>query len=126
MRTALALVALLVAGHALAREPVKGLSQGMDYAKARALVLRQGWQADTSNPMHKDEMQASLQKFFIDSGFTEVETCLPTGLGTCTAAFHDAEGRRLYLFTGEPFEDHATITSWCVGSRDPNCRPETH
>ena len=122
MRTALALVALLAAGPAWAADTVSGLMQGMDYAEARAAVQQQGWQADTLNPMQKDELQQTLQSYFIVRGFTEVENCLPTGLGTCTARFYDAAGRQLFLFTGEPDENSAKLSSWCLGRRDPDCR----
>jgi hypothetical protein len=99
----------------------------MSYTDARAALLAKGWQANVENPMHKEELQQALQAWFISKGFNEVVHCYPTGLGICTAAFHDERGRQFYVFTGEPPDEDekdvsASVTSWCLGRREVNCR----
>lgn len=134
MRTSLSVAVFIVAGlsspataqttgmaHTIPSVRLTGLSQGMEYEKARAVVLDQGWQASITNPMHKSELQQGLQSYFIGKGFHEVDECLPTGLGTCTAIFHDDRGRKLFLFTSEPADQGARLSAWCLGRRTPNC-----
>ena len=94
-------------------QSVPRLTQGMPYVQARKMILSAGWQASISNPMHKDELQQVLQKWFIQRGFLEVSGCMPTGLGLCSTVFHNAQGQKLFVDTSEP-EPFPKIVSWCL------------
>lgn len=108
------LLSLVFPSKAFAQE-LPRLIQGMPYEQAREMLVNNGWQAAQQNPMYKEELQQRLQQWFLDRGMTEVEHCLPTGLGTCRAIFHDDNGRTLVLFTTSgSYGDRAPVkvTQW--------------
>lgn len=123
MRVALAVVVALVVFsrgvQAASSEP--GITQDMPYAAARSALVRRGWQAEVKNPNQLGDLQSSLQEWFLKKGFLEIRECLPTGLGTCTAIFHDASGNTLYVYTGEAGDMEPRIRSWCFNRDDVNC-----
>lgn len=90
-------------------QAIPRLTQGMPYQKARQMLLKNGWQAVEVNPTVKEEIQRSLQAWFLKRGFNEVESCAATGLGTCRAIFHDDNGKTLVVFT----------TPGSLGDRNP-------
>jgi hypothetical protein len=75
------------------------LIQNTSYEKVRQTLIDSGWQAQVASPLRKEEVQAGLQKWFVQKGFYEVESCLPTGLGTCKSIFHDENGNKLAVFS---------------------------
>lgn len=115
----ISVAALLVAAPAHAQK-TPDLRQGMSYLKARKMLLQAGWQANVTNVMHKESLQQALQEWFIKRGFSEVDSCMPTGLGLCTAVFVNARGQKLYVQTSEPGDPSPNLVGWCLNK--PDCR----
>ncbi len=93
-------------------QQLPSLKQGMAYGAAREALVKAGWQASINNPLHQDDLQKTLQKWFIRQGFYEIVSCMPTGLGLCTAVFNNAQGRKLYVETSEP-QPSPKLAGWC-------------
>ncbi|MBD1846481.1 hypothetical protein H6F89_24250 [Cyanobacteria bacterium FACHB-63] len=76
------------------------LKQGMEYKKARELLISHGWQAKLPtlrdyNAFAKD----STMKRLASQGFKEVVLCSGTGAGFCRFEFKNAEGQLLAVTT---------------------------
>lgn len=97
--------------------PTIPLKQGMEYKKARELLISRGWQAKLPtlrdyNAFAKD----SAMKRLASQGFTEVVLCSGTGYGFCRFEFKDAEGRLLAVTTvnNHPPNKASIVTHWHI------------
>jgi hypothetical protein len=128
IKTSLGLWALvLFASHALAQSPQGKVSRcsqpqaieinGLDYQKARARILKAGWQPLKTNQKDTANLQdgsGGNGPYFLKKGYSEVESCLPTGTAGCIFNFHKNKDVFLRVYTqGEEGEGyHAGVTSY--------------
>lgn len=80
-----------------------------NYVAARSVLIQSGWQPDFTvarSQMLTTEGYSVGEKWAVDAGFFELETCSGTGMGHCYFVFGDAYGNRLRVVTsGETFPD---------------------
>lgn len=94
--TTLALIGMSFSLSAQANLPIK-IKQGMDYQKARKILLKSGWQIVPMNvkPNGMPVCYPSFGKKNHCKGQFEIAYCAPTGLAYCQMVFYD--GRKTYL-----------------------------
>lgn len=89
------------------------LRQGMNYSKARKLLINSGWQAVVNSPNR--EFFGSEEYIFNTLKFYEVESCSGTGMGFCRFLFRDVKNRKLVIITAnneEGIEGGPIVNSW--------------
>lgn len=75
---------------------------GEAYPQARWSLLRAGWQPDFSvarSPAMTPADYSAAEKWAVESGYFELESCAGTGRGACLFVFGDAYGNRLRVTT---------------------------
>lgn len=72
-----------------------GIKEGMSYAKARELLIKQGWQPNLKgdSPNLND---VSVRELF-DLGYKEIKDCSGTGVGACRFEFINQNGELLFV-----------------------------
>jgi len=89
---------------------LKGLVQGMNYSKARRVLLKNGWQASYRRWQDIPEFGRE-HKYYFDKGWREVESCSGTGMGYCMFKFHDHYGNKLDVVTEG---DNPIVSHWSL------------
>jgi len=91
------------------------LRQGMIYARARRMLIANGWQAVNFPPNRK--LSGSMDYLVNTLGFYEVEDCSGTGAGYCRFLFNNAEGKKLVVVTVNNEENSPggpVLSSWTL------------
>jgi hypothetical protein len=99
--------------HSRNHPSLRGLVQGMSYARARRVLLNNGWQATYARWQDLPEFGREHDYYF-DKGWREVESCSGTGMGYCLFKFHDHYGNRLDVVTEG---DNPVVSNWSLKSR---------
>jgi hypothetical protein len=84
------------------------LRQGMQFDKARTLLLDAGWQGIRNYP--PPENFGMLGYVFYDLGFTEVVDCAGTGMAPCIFVYKNAKGKKLEVHTYG--EERLVLDTW--------------
>ncbi|WP_427144064.1 hypothetical protein ACQCLI_12755 [Pseudomonas nitroreducens] len=83
---------------AQAGQPEIPVITGVQYNKARELLISKGWQpVATVSPNEKFESDQAEQ--FRKAGFIEINDCAPTGASPCILYFKSATGEKLKVIT---------------------------
>ncbi|MDB9528629.1 hypothetical protein PN498_21740 [Oscillatoria sp. CS-180] len=91
------------------------VTQGMFYEEFRSKLIDCQWIADTTNPTSISEDRE--RRLAETKGWSEVQSCVPTGLGGCKFKFHRNTGEQLLVTTvGEGHEVDDWETSWGTDS----------
>ena len=116
LRPAVTIVAALVvsiflavpAEVAAAENKLPKLRQGMQFSKARALLLDAGWQGMRQYP--PPENFGMVGYVFYELGYTEVVDCAGSGVAPCVFAYKNEKGKRLEVHTYG--EEKLVLDTW--------------
>ena len=91
------------------------LRRNMNYAQARTMLIRRGWQPVVNSEQINNRVPGSTIDYLIKKGYTEIDDCSGTGLGLCLFHFRNARGQNLFISTAnnEP-RQQSTVYNWRV------------
>ena len=75
------------------------LRRNMNYAQARTMLIKQGWQPVFNSEQVNNRVPNSTIDYLINKGYTEIVDCSGTGLGLCLFQFKNAKGQNLFVTT---------------------------
>ena len=91
------------------------LRRNMNYAQARTLLIRRGWQPVVNSEQVNNRVPGSTIDYLIKKGYTEIDDCSGTGLGLCLFHFRNSRGQNLFVSTANNQSgEESTIYGWRV------------
>jgi hypothetical protein len=90
------------------------LRRNMNYAQARTLLMRRGWQPVVNSEQVNNLNRSIIIDYLIKKkGYSEVVDCSGTGLGLCLFQFRNARGQTLFVSTANSQRgQESTIYNW--------------